>query len=212
MKRMIFYLLITVAGIGTSLKANAQEDEVAQLLLNVEKLAQLEQILSDMKKGYQVVGTGYNAVRDVAKGNFSLHHTFIDGLMQVNPAVKDYRKVAGIIDHQIQLVKEYKSSFKRFKESNSFNMEELDYLTGVYNELFKQSLNSLDDLAAVITANRLRMSDDERLEVIDNIFIKMQDKLQFLRYFNNRTTMLSLQRAKDKNDVKALRKIYGLTK
>lgn len=211
MKKIIFILLLTLTGIGTTLKAHAQSDEIAQLLLNVEKLAQFKQILSDMKKGYQIVSTGYNTVKDLSKGNFSLHQTFLDGLMQVSPTVRNYKKVADIIDYQILLVKEYKNAFNRFKQDNNFTSQELDYLERVYSNLFKQSLNNLDDLATVITANKLRMSDDERLKAIDNIFMDMQDKLQFLRHFNNNTTVLAVQRAKDKNDVNALRNIYGLT-
>jgi len=211
MRKIIFILLLTLAGMGTTLKANAQADEIAQLLLNVEKLAQFKQILSDMKKGHQIVTTGYNTVKDLSKDNFSLHKNFLDGLMQVSPTVRNYKKVADIIDYQILLVKEYKNAFNRFKQDNNFTAQELDYLGRVYNNLFKQSLNNLDDLATIITANKLRMSDGERLKAIDDIFMDMQDKVQFLRYFNNNTTVLAVQRAKDKNDVNALRNIYGLT-
>lgn len=211
MRKIIFILLLTMAGMGTTLRANAQADEIAQLLLNVEKLAQFKQILSDMKKGYQIVSTGYNTVKDLSKGNFSLHKTFLDGLMQVSPAVRNYKKVADIINYQILLVKEYKNAFNRFKQDDNFTPQELDYLGRVYDNLFKQSVGNLDDLATVITANKLRMSDDERLQAIDNIFMDMQDKVQFLRYLNNNTTILTVQRAKDENDVSALRNIYGLT-
>ncbi|MBF9252132.1 TerB family tellurite resistance protein [Pontibacter sp. 172403-2] len=211
MRKIIFILLLTLAGMGTTLKANAQADEIAQLLLNVEKLAQFKQILSDMKKGHQIVSTGYDTVKDLSKDNFSLHKNFLDGLMQVSPTVRNYKKVADIIDYQILLVKEYKNAFNRFKQDNNFTTQELDYLGRVYNNLFKQSLNNLDDLATIITANKLRMSDGERLKAIDDIFMDTQDKVQFLRHFNNNTTVLAVQRAKDKNDVNALRNIYGLT-
>lgn len=212
MKKMFFITLLTLAGIGSSFKAKSQANEITQLLLNVEKLAQFKQILSDMKKGYQIVSTGYNTVKDLSKGNFSLHKTFLDGLMQVSPAVRNYKKVADIVNYQVLLVKEYKNAYNRFKQDNNFTPQELDYLGRVYSNLFKQSLNNLDDLATVITANKLRMSDDERLKAIDKIFIDMQEKVQFLRHFNNNTTVLAVQRAKDKNDVNVLRNIYGLTK
>ena len=64
----------------------------------------------------------------------------------------------------------------------------------------------------VITASKLRMSDDERLSSIDKIFAGMQDKLTFLRYFNNNTTLLAVQRAKERNDVSMIQNIYGLSK
>ena len=86
----------------------AQTDEIAQLLLNVEKLAQFKQILSDMKKGYEILNGGYNTIKDLSQGNFSLHKTFLDALMEVSPTVKKYKRVADIINYQVILVKEYK--------------------------------------------------------------------------------------------------------
>ena len=80
--------------------AKAQSQEAQQLLLNVEKLSQLKNILSDMKKGYQVISGGYNAIKDISQGNFSLHGIFLDGLMLVSPEVKKYRRVADIISYQ----------------------------------------------------------------------------------------------------------------
>ena len=191
-------------------KAMAQKDEIAQLLLNVEKLAQFKQILSDMKKGYKILNGGYNTIKDLSQGNFNLHKTFLDALMEVSPTVKNYKRVADIINYQVILVKEYKSAFNRFKRDNNFNQQELAYLERVYENLFKQSLNNLDNLVTIITANKLRMSDDERLKAIDKIFAEMQDKLLFLRYFNNNTTVLAVQRAKERNDANTMRLVYGI--
>lgn len=94
--------------------SRAQSTEVQQLLLNVEKLSQFKNILSDMKKGYQIVSTGYNSVKNISQGNFSLHEVFIDGLMLVSPEVRKYHKVAGILTYQKDIVSEYKNAFNRF--------------------------------------------------------------------------------------------------
>ncbi len=210
MKKLILILGIALFSLPSANKAMAQTDEIAQLLLNVEKLAQFKQILSDMKKGYEILNGGYNTIKDLSQGNFSLHKTFLDALMEVSPTVKKYKRVADIINYQVILVKEYKSAFNRFKQDNNFNQQELVYLGRVYENLFKQSLNNLDNLATIITANKLRMSDDERLDAIDKIFADMQDKLLFLRYFNNNTTVLALQRAKERNDANTMRLVYGI--
>lgn len=210
MKKLIIILGIVLFSLPMANKALAQTDEIAQLLLNVEKLAQFEQILSDMKKGYEILSGGYNTIKDLSQGNFSLHKTFLDELMDVSPTVKHYKRVADIINYQVILIKEYKSAFNRFKRDNNFNQQELAYLGRVYKNLFKQSLDNLDDLVTIITANQLRMSDDERLGAIDRIFADMQDKLLFLRHFNNNTTVLAVQRAKEKNDAGTMRLIYGI--
>lgn len=189
------------------IRSNAQVTEIQQLLLNVEKLSQFKNILSDMKKGYQILSTGYNAVKDISQGNFSLHEVFIDGLMLVSPEVKKYHKVAGIISYQKDIVTEYKTAFNRFKSSGSFNEQEISYIGKVYKQLFDQSVDNLDALMNVVTSSKLRMSDDERLQAIDRIFADTQDKLSFLRDFNSKASVLHMQRLKEKNDIQMLQKL-----
>ncbi len=72
----------------------AQSTEVQQLLLNIEKLSQLKKILSNMKKGYEIVSNGYNTIKDISKGNFNLHQDFLDGLLQISPTVRKYKRIA----------------------------------------------------------------------------------------------------------------------
>ena len=80
----------------------------------------------------------------------------------------------------------------------------------MYNNLIDQSIKGLSDLTNVITDGTLRASDDERLDMIDKLNAEMQDRLSFLRYFNNNTTVLALQRAREKNDVGTIKNIYGI--
>lgn len=208
MKRtIILFLLLTVAGLAN--QAAAQEDEIQQLALNIQKLAQFKQILKDLKKSYEIVHKGYSTVRDLSKGNFDLHRTFLDGLWQVSPAVRNYRRAKEIIEYQTVLVREYRHAYVRFRRESRFTPQELDYLGGVYENLFRQSLRDLDELVTIVTAKKLRMTDDERLTAIDRIYSGMQDKLLFLRDFNNRATLLAAARAKEQREANALRGIYG---
>ncbi len=169
-----FLITILLGCFGFVNKAAAQADEIAQLLLNVEKLSQFKQILSDMKTGYQVLDKGYGTIKNISQGNFSMHQLFLDGLWSVSPTVMQYGRIADIVSNQVILVKEYKSAFNSFKSSNQFSVSEIDYLSDVYSKLFNESLHNLDELTNVVTANKLRMSDDERLKAIDKINADMQ--------------------------------------
>ena len=204
-------LIILFLSIGT-LRATAQVEELAQLALNIEKLAQFKQILSDLKKAFQILYGGYNTIKNISEGNFTLHQGFLDGLFQISPAVKQYKKTGEIINLQVQLVKEYKNAYARFRYNNWFAKNEIDHIEMVYSRLFKQSVENLDALINVITANKLRMSDDERLSAIDQIFARMQEKTVFLRNFNSSTSVLGIQRSRDQNDVEAMRRLYKINK
>lgn len=205
------YLLLTLSvfltlGIPTS---KAQSDEAAQLLLNVTKLSQLKQILTDLEKGYTTLRTGYTQIENLASGNFSLHETFLNNLLQVSPAVKNYHKVAEIISYQIRLVKDCQQGLTGFKSSGQFTVTEISYLSKVYGNLFDQSLRQLDELTLVLTAGQLRMSDEERLEAIDRIHSSLQDQLNFLTAFNQENQVLAISRAKASQEMTQIRNLYS---
>ncbi len=210
MKKIRIIISLGLLAVLHCSRACAQADELAQLALDIEKLSQFKQILGDMKAGYQILEGGYNTVKDISKGNFSLHKAFLDGLMEVSPTVRSYYRIADITNDQLALVKEYKNAYSRFKQDNHFSVDEIAYLGRVYDNLFRESLRNLDDLLTVITAGKARMSDDERLQAIDRIYADMEDKLLFLRNFNNNTTILAVQRAKEKNDAQAVQQLYGI--
>jgi hypothetical protein len=202
MKTMILLLCISFSIVW--INVTAQSAEAQQLILNVEKLAQLKKILSNMKKGYEIVSSGYNTIKDISKGNFNLHDAFL------SPTVKKYKRVADIISCQTQIVKEYKAAFKRFNSSNLFNSSELNYMSNVYSNLFNKSLQNLNELTIVVTAGKLRMSDDERIAAIDRVYTEIADKLVFLRSFNNETNVLAVQRGREMVDTKLSEKLNGL--
>lgn len=210
--KKVLILGIIMIGMVFPFVLSAQSQEMQQLTLNIEKLAQFKQILKDMKKGYEILNGGYNTIKDLSQGNFNIHESFLNGLMQVSPAVRNYGRVGDIVHYQLLLIKEYKVAFKRFSDSGNFNANEIAYLEKVYSKLFKESLRNLDELTSVVSANTLRMSDDERLAVIDRVFEDIQDKLLFLRSFNTNTSVLAIQRTKERNDVDAMRRINSVNK
>ena len=199
-----------VLAFSLSATALGQTQEATQLLLNYEKLRQLEEILDNMYKGYKILSQGYDRVKGIAEGNYKLHQVFLDGLYAVNPTVSKYKRIPMIIDYQSQLMREYKRAYKRLRDDGSLTASELRYLESVYTYLVKQSLRNLEELTMIVTASKLRMTDDERLKAIDRIFLDMESKLSFLRYFNNSTQMLVMQRGRENSDVMTIQSLYEL--
>lgn len=209
MKRLFFFLVFA-GGILPQQLASAQSAEAIQLALNIQKLSQLKGILSSMKGGYDIVSKGYGLVKNVSEGNFKLHDAFLYGLLTVNPNLRKYRKVAGIIEYQIHILQEYKSAYNGFKSGGRFRPEELDQLYRTYESLLDRSLQNIDELTMVLTASELRMSDDERLTTIDRLYDNMQEMLGFLRSFNKQNAMLDGYRQRQIEDAIIIRDIYGL--
>lgn len=182
--------------------------DIQQLLYDMEKLTQFKAILSDMQTGYAILTQGYGEVRSISEGNFNLHSAFLNSLEAVSPAVRQYGRVADIIANQASIVSEYKAAWTQANASGHFSATELVYMNSVFTALLNQSVDNLTNLTNILTANTLRMSDAERLQAIDHIYGDTQSKLSFLRSFNNQVAILSLQRAKEQNDIQMLKKLY----
>jgi hypothetical protein len=208
-KQIFIAVIISILGILTVKTVSAQVEEAEQLALDIEKLAQMKSILSEMYKGYQILTTGYNAVKSLAEGNFNLHQTFLSGLLAVSPLVKNYVRVADIISSQATLINEYKTALKNFSGSGSFTVDELNYFSTVYGNLIDRSVDNLDELIMILTDNQLRMNDAERISAIDHLYAEMKDKVSFLRDFNSKAGMIALQRQKSANDIGVLQSLIG---
>lgn len=206
MKKVVVVLCICLS----SFTGYSQADEIQQLLLNWEKLTQFKKILQNMHDGYKILHEGYTAIKDISEGNFNLHKNFLDALLEVSPSVKRYKRIGDIINYQSRIVREYKSAYNRFKEDKEFTIQEIEYLGKVYSSLFNESLKSVEELAMVITAGKLRMTDDERLQAIDKIYESVVEQFTFLKEFNNSTAILSLQRKSERVDVKTSKTIHGI--
>jgi hypothetical protein len=208
--RKIIVIVLLIGGLIETIPAKAQVQELEELALDIQKLAALKSILKEMYQGYQILTTGYNAVKDISEGNFNLHKLFLDNLLSVSPTVKKYVRIVDIINAQELLVKDYKSALSHFSGIGLFNSSDITYLQSVYGNLFNRSLDNLDELLMVITDGKLRASDAERLGAIDRIYKDMEDKLEFLHAFNNTAELLATQREKAMEENQALQRLYGI--
>ncbi len=208
--KKIKVMLVAVVVCFSCLTVKAQSYELQQLLLDWEKLTQLKEILNDLYKGYEILSEGYTAIKDISEGNFDLHKDFLDGLLQVNPVIKNYKRVADIVYYQTLILKNATTSLKNFKSSDLFSEDEIKYMSTVYTNLMNGSVKNIDDLLTIITAGELRMSDDERLAGIDRIYNDVQDKLMFLKNFNNGTALLAAQRKNEMWRVEKDKILFGI--
>ena len=206
-KQNIFFWLFLL---GSICPVKAQTAEVTQLVLNIQKLNQLRKILKELKAGYEILFKGYNTIKDLSEGNFKLHEAFLDGLLQVSPAVKNYARVKDIIQAQLAIVKELGQAHQRLKASGQFSSDELAYIGQVYDRLAASSLKNLDALTTILTAKKLRASDDQRLRAIDKLHEEITDQLSFLRHFNGSASVLAAQRENELSDAKMLQALYEL--
>ncbi|MFD0765403.1 TerB family tellurite resistance protein [Mucilaginibacter lutimaris] len=212
-KLLLIFTLALALSISAPLTSRAQSvtDCIEQLILDYQKLTGMKSVLSQMYGSYLVLGQGYNAVKNVSQGNFSLHQVFLDGLLLVSPFVRQYPRVADIVSHQATLFSEYRNAARHFNNSGRFSPDELRYISDVYGNLLDASLKNLDKLAMVMGDSKLRMSDAERLAVIDRIYLDSRSQLSYLRKFNDEAGKTLRIRLKSAAEKQTLNGLYGIT-
>jgi hypothetical protein len=210
MKKCAILLLVILFLSARPAKAQTILQLTAQLALDIQKLSTLKSILQDMYKAYTILDKGYGDIKNIVHGNFNLHKAFLDALLAVSPTVQNYARIVDIINVEYSIVSEYKTAYSQFQGDGHFTIQELDYIDGVYTNLFSRSLSCVNELTMVLTAGKLRMSDAERLRAIDRIYSDITGQLSVLRSFNNNTSIQAMQRSKDANDIGTLKSIYGI--
>ena len=139
-----------------------------------------------------------------------LYANYFDELSKVKAVINGYQVVKAVINGQQQLVKEYATALSLSKQDKNFTPLEIDYMGQVYAGILEQSLKSLEQLGLAINAFTTQMTDAKRLIIIHAAADDIEKRLTDLRQFNQQNIRVSLQRAKQQNDVNAVRKLYGI--
>ena len=168
-------------------------------LQNTQKV--LENKMSELK---------LTQIGDWVEKQKKLYADYFDELWKIKNAITSYQKVREIIQKQVQLVKEYSKAIALFKQDKHFTEKEIDYMRGVYTGILDESVKNIEQIQLVISSFVTQMSDAKRLEIINTASENIDQNISDLRQFNQENIKVSLQRSKDKNDIDAVKKLYGL--
>jgi hypothetical protein len=195
---------IIVIGILVGYGAFSQNRATVML----EQISKYEVYLTYLKKGYDIASKGLTLIGDIKKGDFNLHKDYFNSLNQVNPQIKRDVKVAAMIAMQVEMLSAYKSYYQKFRASGVFTNQEINYLYSVFTTLLNDVAEDIAELTNVITDGQLQMKDDERINRINNLYMGMTGKYDFLYSFSDQVQIQSLQRQKELQEIQHLQKSY----
>jgi hypothetical protein len=139
-----------------------------------------------------------------------LYRKYFEELKKVKDAITYYHRVRDIIEDQAAMVKEYKAAWAVFRQDKNFTADELNFMSGVYDGMLKESIENLDQLLLVINSFTTQMSDAKRLEIINTTADKIEETFLDLKSFNNQNKAMSLQRSYERGEIEYSRRLYGL--
>lgn len=175
-----------------------------------QQIAAFEMYAGYLKKGYEIVDKGWSAVNELKHGDFDLHHDYFNSLRQVNGSIDHYDKIDDITNLQMQILQVDEATKKFVQRSENIQAGEKKYINKVMANLLQKCADDLDELNTLTTNDSLSMKDDERLKRIDDLYIDMQDKYAFAKYFQSSVQTLALTRAKGTNDINTSKLLYEI--
>lgn len=124
-----------------------------QIKYLVEQIAALDVYAAFVEKGYDIAKNGLNAIGKIKKGDFSIHEEYFSSLRNVNPKIKSYWKVGGIIDLQLKIVQICHQQIKYLRNSSQLTSAEFNYCKKVTDGVLK---NCREILGRLMGNNRWR--------------------------------------------------------
>jgi hypothetical protein len=139
-----------------------------------------------------------------------LYGNYYNELWQVKSIIAYYERIKDMTEKQAVLVSQYNHAWNLMKQDKHFSADELTYMQMVYSGILQESVKNLDEVLVVINSFKTQMSDAKRLELVDKAGDCIDTNCSDLKQFNNQNYILSIQRAKDENEVLTLKKYYGI--
>ena len=176
----------------------------------IQQIAALKVYAGYAAKGYEIVKNGLGLIKNSNKGDFGLHSAYFTSLTAVNPSIKKYSKVLAIFSVQISMVIQARAAVGKFKTNKQFTEEEMRYIRMVIANILKDIITVQEELAQVLKSNTLQMKDDERIKVIDHLYIDTQEQQTCLGSFTQDMFVLAAQRSSEENNLFRIKKLNAL--
>lgn len=176
----------------------------------LQQIAALKVYADYLKKGYKIVDGGISTIKDIKSGDFGLHSSFFGSLKRINPKIRKYAKVADIAAYAAGMLQSYHKTMQDIKESGRYSAAETGELLRFYGLFLEDVEGDLEELAMIMTDGELELTDDQRINRIDRLYYRCQDKYQSLQQFNERTRSLKDFRALQREEGALLKALYGI--
>jgi hypothetical protein len=180
--------------------------------LEVQRLQTQTIALQDAEKELEnsMAGDLLDDITDWVEQQEQLYGAYYQELWQVKSALNSFSKAATLIDRQAALVREEQRDWAAVQQDPHFTLVELEYIAKVYSGILNESARNVQQISLVIQSFVTQMDDAGRLAIIDETNRSIDDDFSGLRAFTQQNSLLSLQRARDENDVLTIKQLYNL--
>ncbi|HET6256684.1 MAG TPA: conjugal transfer protein TraI [Puia sp.] len=131
-------------------------------------------------------------------------------LREVKNVIATYEEVKAMIEKQGKIIAGYQQVYTVLRQDQHFSAAEISHAYAVLSGIAAASTQNISRLTVVVTSLLTQMGDAARLRLIDETSGDIDRNYMDLTQFSQQNFLLSLQRAKDANDIAATRALYGI--
>lgn len=188
--------------------------------------------ISGMAKGQWVVSDPTNFAQSIVNSSNQMVHTsttsanmlnnfqetmkiykqgkqYYDALKAVKNLVRNARKVQQCILMVGEISDIYVTSYRRMLADENFSPEELAAIAVGYTKIIQESANSLQELQDIVNPTDLSLTDKDRLEVVDAVYIILRKHRNLARYYTRKYISVSMLRARERGNSRQVMLLYG---
>lgn len=171
----------------------------------LQQIAALQVYSGYLKHGYEIAHRGLGNISGSLKEEFSLHNGYYSRLKAVNPVISSDPRVNDILIWQGDILK----SLNELGNVNYLTSYEKEYVSKVKSALLSDCDAQITALQALLSNNRLQMSDDERIKRLNGIHKAMQDNYSFTKSFTGQLKLFDVQKRREANDLSITNHLFG---
>jgi predicted transcriptional regulator YheO len=223
MKKILVCFGFVLMGVASAKRASAQDpiteiikQAITKVIVAVDlKIQRLQTKTIWLQNVQKVVENTMSKLKldeigDWVQKQKDLYQNYFDELWKVKDVLSYYHKIREIAEQEIALVNQYRRAWNGVQQDHHFTPDEVGYMGQVYTGIIEHSVKNLDQIGLVINSFITQMSDQKRMQIIDEAAEAMQKNYNDLKSFTNENIQLSLQRSKDENDIAVVKALYGI--
>jgi hypothetical protein len=140
----------------------------------------------------------------------NLYAEYYNELWQIKNAISAYERIKQMISEEAQIATQFKQMSTVLSQDKHFTAAEVTSMKSIMTGIVNESVNNINQIYLVINAFVTQMADADRLRIIDGAGSRIDKNYTDMQQFYERSSVLSLERAQDANDVAATKALYGI--
>jgi hypothetical protein len=151
-----------------------------------------------------------NEISNWSEKERSLYDQYYQELWKVKLTIGYYQRLKDLTLEQVAMIGEYQRAWRLFQSDKHFRIDEINEMQRVYLGILDASARNLDQVMLVVNPGKTQMTDQQRLEAINQAGDRLDENYGDLKQYNNQNMILSLHRSKDLNEAQTIKNYYGL--